>query len=147
METVHRTAEIYSGANEYHVFGFHTFGRGWCQCELSSGKEPIFYEYREFQGIAQWADLEAIEDKKLAAAHRAGTDIYSYASFTNEDDRPVVRDIIERKFGGDMARFDAVLVELINRTKFVRKQQGSDDKDLEEYEADSADEEGGTLGT
>ena len=114
---------------------------------MSSGREPIFYEYKDFVGIARWADLEAIEDKKLATAHREGVDLYGYASFTNEGDRPVVRDIIERNFGGDMAKFDAAVVEVINGTKFVRKMQGREDEDLNDYEGDSAAEDGGTLGT
>ena len=147
METIKRTADIYRCASEYHVFGFNTFSRGWCQCELASGRDPIFYEYKDFDGMAQWADLDAVEDKQLASAHREGTDLFDFAKFSFEDDRPVVRGVIEESFGGDMAQFDAVIVGLINSTKFVRKMQGKDDADLEDYDDNSGDEEGGTLGT
>ena len=127
METIKRTAEIYGWASEYHVMGFETFKRGWCQCELGvTNAPPRIYSRRH--GLSE-STMDIA--KKMIRTHRKGDRKkrqaavkellgFEAAGFTTESDRAVVRTIIEGAHGS-VERFDAYLLDMVIDSKDIAR--------------------------
>lgn len=115
METIKRTADIYGWADEYHVMGFNTFKRGWCQCELGvTTAPPIFYSNddgleEEVGDITSKLAVAEPEERRAEVKQLLG---FEAAGFTVEADRPTVRTMIEAA-RGSVESFDEYLVDKV----------------------------------
>ena len=119
MNTIKNSDKIYGWASEYHVMGFDTFKRGWCLCECGVAKAPMIV-YSVFDGLGEEvSDVVRIMERRVESEL---TKLLSFetASFTNEDDRPRVRRMIEDA-RGSVEGFNAYLLEKVTNDETLHR--------------------------
>jgi len=103
METIRRSDEIYSNANEYHLIEMGALTRGWIHFELASKTvPPIIHNSKIYDPAARNLIRDSV---------RRG---FEYSGFTVEDDRVEVRKKIVERYTS-VANFNEVIIEFVNQ--------------------------------
>ena len=103
METIRRSDEIYSNANEYHLIEMGALTRGWIHFELASKTAPTI--------IHNSIIYDPATRKLIRDSVRRG---FEYSGFTVEDDRVEVRKKIVERYTS-VENFNEVIIAIVNQ--------------------------------